>query len=100
MTGIAYELVGAMPEPLTAALFLLIPVYFLCYLWEASRQSEEKPAMTAGLVLGPLFYVYVLGLDLLWNRTSRRHVGLCRDAHRQRGAAMNAMTDAWWWPSM
>ncbi len=66
MTAVAYQMVGAMPEPLTAALFLLTPVYFLCSLWGASRLTSEKSAMIAGLVLGPLFYVYLPGLDLLW----------------------------------
>ncbi|WP_321337691.1 AzlC family ABC transporter permease [Breoghania sp.] len=66
MTAVAYLMVGAMPKPLTAALFLLTPVYFLCSLWGASRLSAEKAAMIAGLVFGPIFYVYLPGLDLLW----------------------------------
>ena len=66
MTGIAYQLVGEMPTPVTAALFLLTPVYFLCSLWGASKLSSEKASMVAGLVLGPVFYVYLPGLDLLW----------------------------------
>lgn len=66
MTAIAYMVVGGVPPLVTAALFMLTPVYFLCSLWGASRLSAEKGAMIAGLVLGPIFYVYAPGLDLLW----------------------------------
>ena len=66
MTGLAYELVGGMPTTITAALFMLTPIYFLCSLWGASRLGAEKVAMVLGIVFGPIFYVYVPGLDLLW----------------------------------
>lgn len=66
MTGIAYLLVEGMPALPSAALFLLTPVYFLCSLWGAARISADKAAMAAGLLLGPLFYMLLPGLDLLW----------------------------------
>jgi predicted branched-subunit amino acid permease len=66
MTGISYLLVEQMPPVVAGALFLLTPVYFLCSLWGASRISSDKVSMVAGLVLGPVFYLYVPGLDLLW----------------------------------
>lgn len=66
MTGLAYLLVGGMPDLVTASLFMLTPVYFTCSLWGASRLGSEKAAMIAGLALGPVFYLYLPGLDLLW----------------------------------
>ena len=66
MTGISYLVVERMPPVLAGALFLLTPVYFLCSLWGASRMSSDKASMIAGLILGPVFYLYVPGLDLLW----------------------------------
>lgn len=66
MTGGAYMLVDDMPLLVSAALFMLTPVYFLCSLWGAARVSADKAAMLIGLVLGPLFYLWLPGLDLLW----------------------------------
>lgn len=66
MTGIAYVTVEQMPPIVAGALFLLTPVYFLCSLWGASRIAADKVAMVFGLVLGPVFFVYAPGLDLLW----------------------------------
>ncbi len=66
MTGIAYLLVERLPDVVAGALFLLTPVYFLCSLWGAARLNADKVAMVAGLVLGPVFFLYLPGLDLLW----------------------------------
>ncbi|MCC4243662.1 AzlC family ABC transporter permease [Stappia indica] len=66
MTGAAYVLIDDMPLLPSAALFMLTPVYFLCSLWGAARISADKAAMAIGLVLGPLFHLYMPGLDLLW----------------------------------
>lgn len=66
MTGAAYLAVERMPDVIAGALVLLTPVYFLCSLWGAARLSLDKAAMVAGLVLGPLFFLYLPGLDLLW----------------------------------
>ncbi|SDU19905.1 Predicted branched-chain amino acid permease (azaleucine resistance) [Stappia sp. ES.058] len=66
MTGIAYVMVGRLPPIVAGGLFMLTPVYFLCSLWGASRISADKAAMLAGLALGPVFFVYAPGLDLLW----------------------------------
>jgi len=66
MTGISYMLVDHMPPIVAGALFLLTPIYFLCSLWGAARMNADKAAMIAGLALGPVFFVYVPGLDLLW----------------------------------
>ncbi len=66
VTGIAYLLVDELPPAVAGGLFLLTPVYFLCSLWGASRLSSDKLSMIAGLALGPLFYTFAPGLDLLW----------------------------------
>ncbi|WP_299481825.1 AzlC family ABC transporter permease [uncultured Roseibium sp.] len=66
MTGIAYLAVERLPDVVAGALVLLTPVYFLCSLWGAARLNVDKAAMVVGLVLGPLFFLYLPGLDLLW----------------------------------
>ncbi|WP_417671442.1 AzlC family ABC transporter permease [Roseibium sp.] len=66
MTGVSYMMVERMPPVLAGALFLLTPIYFVCSLWGASRLMADKAAMIIGLILGPLFYLYLPGLDLLW----------------------------------
>ncbi|GAB4532251.1 MAG: AzlC family ABC transporter permease [Roseibium sp.] len=66
MTAIAYLLVERLPDMVAGALFLLTPLYFLCSLWGAARMRADKAAMAVGLMLGPLFFVYLPGLDLLW----------------------------------
>ncbi|MCV0427710.1 MAG: AzlC family ABC transporter permease [Roseibium sp.] len=66
ITGIAYLMVERMPPVVAGALFLLTPVYFLCSLWGAAQLSVDKVALAVGLVLGPVLYLYVPGLDLLW----------------------------------
>ena len=66
ITGIAYLLVERMPPMVAGALFLLTPLYFLCSLWGAAQLNADKVAMAAGLILGPVLYLYVPGLDLLW----------------------------------
>ena len=65
-TGIAYMLVERMPPMAAGALVLVTPVYFLCSLWGAARMNADKAAMISGLLLGPLFFLYFPGLDLLW----------------------------------
>ncbi|AXS40886.1 AzlC family ABC transporter permease [Breoghania sp. L-A4] len=66
ITAAAYVLIGTLPVLLTGGLFLLTPVYFLLSLWAASKLSSDKLAMVLGLILGPLFYLWLPGLDLLW----------------------------------
>lgn len=66
MTGIAYLAVERMPDVVAGALVLLTPVYFLCSLWGAARLNVDKVSMVVGLALGPVFFLYLPGLDLLW----------------------------------
>lgn len=66
MTGIAYLTVERMPDMVAGALVLLTPVYFLCSLWGAAQLNADRVAMVAGLLLGPVFFLFLPGLDLLW----------------------------------
>lgn len=66
VTGVAYLMVDKMPTVIAGGLFLVTPIYFTCSLWGASRLTSDKAAMIIGLLLGPLFYLYMPGLDLLW----------------------------------
>lgn len=66
VTAISYVLIGTLPMLLTGGLFLLTPVYFLLSLWSASKLASDKLAMVLGLVLGPVFYLWLPGMDLLW----------------------------------
>jgi predicted branched-subunit amino acid permease len=66
MTGVSFLLVDGMPPMVAGALSMLTPIYFLCSMWSAARVSADKAALMVGLVLGPVFYLYAPGLDLLW----------------------------------
>ena len=52
--------------PTAAALLMLTPFYFLLSMLAAARERVDWLAVVAGLCLGPVFYVYAPGLDLLW----------------------------------
>ncbi len=66
VTGAAYLLLDDLPKPVAGGLFILTPIYFVCSLWGASKLSSDKAAMVIGILLGPFFYLYFPGLDLLW----------------------------------
>ena len=66
VTAVSYQMVGHLPELLGAALFFLMPIYFLCSLWAAARQLVDRLALLTGLVLGPVFFLAAPGFDLLW----------------------------------
>ncbi len=55
IVGIVYEIAPHMPQTVSAALFMLTPLYFLTSLWTSARESAMHVAMVAGLLLGPLF---------------------------------------------
>lgn len=60
-----YAVAGSLPPILSAALLLLTPIYFLTSLWGSARERASHLAMLFGLVLGPLFHVWLPGFDLL-----------------------------------
>lgn len=65
VVAIIFLISGRVPPPVSAALFLLTPMYFLTSMWGSARERAGHVAMLLGLVLGPLFHVYAPGFDLL-----------------------------------
>jgi predicted branched-subunit amino acid permease len=60
-----YMVARDLPEPVSAALLLLTPMYFLTSLWGSARERAGKVAMVLGLVLGPLFALVMPEFNLL-----------------------------------
>ncbi|MEO3999777.1 AzlC family ABC transporter permease [Mesorhizobium sp. CAU 1732] len=65
VVAIVYAIAGSLPPALSAALLLLTPMYFLTSLWGSARESASHVAMAFGLILGPLFHLWLPGFDLL-----------------------------------
>ncbi|AWC23860.1 AzlC protein [Aminobacter sp. MSH1] len=65
VVGVVYVLADSLPPVVSAALFLLTPMYFLTSLWGSARERAGHIAMAIGLVLGPLLHLVVPGFDLL-----------------------------------
>jgi len=61
-----YYIAGGVPVPVSAALLMLTPLYFLLSMMTAARERVDWLAIVAGFCLGPVFYTYAPGLDLLW----------------------------------
>lgn len=55
LVGVVYELAPHMPATVSAALFMLTPIYFLTTLWGSARERASLVAMAVGLVIGPIF---------------------------------------------
>lgn len=66
ITCTSFLLAGAMPPLVAGALFFLTPIYFITALTVASRHLAERLAMPIGMFLGPLFFHFQIGLDLVW----------------------------------
>ncbi|MCO6385789.1 AzlC family ABC transporter permease [Aliihoeflea sp. 40Bstr573] len=65
VVALVYMLAQNLPPMISAALFMLTPIYFLTSLWVSARERAGHVAMVLGLVLGPLFYVLVPDFSLL-----------------------------------
>lgn len=65
VVALVYAVAESLPPPLSAALLLLTPVYFLTSLWGSAREAASHFAMVFGLVLGPLFHLVIPGFDLM-----------------------------------
>lgn len=86
VVAVVYLLAESLPPTVSAALFLLTPMYFLTSLWGSARERAGHVAMVLGLVLGPLLHIVLPGFDLLgagligggaafaFHRLSRRRV--------------------------
>ena len=65
VVALVYMLAQNLPPMISAALFMLTPIYFLTSLWVSARERAGHVAMVLGLVLGPLFYALVPDFSLL-----------------------------------
>jgi predicted branched-subunit amino acid permease len=62
-----YYLAARMPTLLSAALLFLTPLAFLMSTLRNARMLVDRLALAFGLVLGPLFAYWQIGLDLMWS---------------------------------
>ena len=62
-----YYLAAKMPTLISAALLFLTPLAFLMSTLRNARMLVDRLALGLGLVLGPLFAHWQIGLDLLWS---------------------------------
>lgn len=60
-----FGIAESLPGPVSAALLLLTPMYFLTSLWGSARERAGHVAMLLGLVLGPVFHVLSPRFDLV-----------------------------------
>jgi predicted branched-subunit amino acid permease len=62
-----YFLAAKMPSVVSAALLFLTPLAFLMSTARNARMLVDRLALGLGLVLGPLFAWWQIGLDLMWS---------------------------------
>lgn len=65
VVALVYAVAGSLPPILSAALLLLTPIYFLTSLWGSAREAASHYAMIFGIVLGPVFHLFMPGGDLM-----------------------------------
>ncbi|GHD09131.1 AzlC family ABC transporter permease [Tianweitania populi] len=65
VVGSVYVLADTLPREISAALFMLTPMYFLTSLWGSAREWATNLAMVFGIVLGPIAHVLAPSFDLL-----------------------------------
>jgi predicted branched-subunit amino acid permease len=65
VVGAVYVLADTLPTEVSAALFMLTPMYFLTSLWGSAREWATNLAMVFGIVLGPIAHVWAPSFDLL-----------------------------------
>jgi predicted branched-subunit amino acid permease len=61
-----YELAGALPNALVAALLFLTPISFLTSAIRGARLLSDKAACLIGVVMAPLLAYEQVGFDVLW----------------------------------
>jgi predicted branched-subunit amino acid permease len=66
-TVTGFYLAARLPPLMSAALLFLTPVAFLMSALRNARMLVDRLALAFGLVLGPLFAWWQLGLDLMWS---------------------------------
>ena len=66
-TVTGFYLAARLPPLMSAALLFLTPVAFLMSTLRNSRMLIDRLSLGFGLVLGPLFAYWQVGLDLMWS---------------------------------
>jgi predicted branched-subunit amino acid permease len=66
-TVTGFYLAAKLPPLMSAALLFLTPVAFLMSTLRNARMLVDRLALGLGLVLGPLFAAWQIGLDLMWS---------------------------------
>ena len=66
-TVTGFYLAARLPALMSAALLFLTPVAFLMSTLRNGRMLLDRLALGFGLVLGPLFAAWQVGLDLMWS---------------------------------
>ena len=64
-TIVGYELAAAVPRDVAAMLLFLTPIYFFLSLIAAAQGHADRLALLFGLILGPVFYLLMPGIDLM-----------------------------------
>ena len=62
---VGFLLAGNVPTTVAAALLFMMPLYFLLSMLAGVREASALMPIASGLVLGPVFYAFIPGLDLL-----------------------------------
>lgn len=65
VVAVVFAVAEDLPETISAALFLLTPMYFLTSLWGSARERAGHVAMVLGLCLGPVFAAITPEFSLL-----------------------------------
>jgi predicted branched-subunit amino acid permease len=65
VVAVVFLIADRLPPAVSAALFLLTPMYFLTSLWGSARERAGHVAMVLGLGLGPFFHMVLPEFDLL-----------------------------------
>jgi predicted branched-subunit amino acid permease len=66
-TAVGFYLAAGLPPLMSAALLFLTPLAFLMSALRNARVLVDRLALGLGLVLGPLFAWWQVGLDLMWS---------------------------------
>ena len=66
-TAVGFYLAASPPPLLSAALLFLTPLAFLMSTLRNARLLVDRLALALGLMLGPLFAYWQVGLDLMWS---------------------------------
>jgi predicted branched-subunit amino acid permease len=66
-TVTGFYLAASLPPLMSAALLFLTPVAFLMSTLRNSRMLVDRLSLAFGLMLGPLFAYWQIGLDLMWS---------------------------------